>query len=129
MPGFLEYTLYLSTDDVRVAHHLARVLNQKGGGAVVARGQEGERGAAVVVRLFGWQEFPLVRVLETARAAARAFDVRIKGGALGPAPVEALLAVVQHALLLEHLPVIAGAIPREPSREAPVAKGDASAGS
>ncbi|AOQ22607.1 hypothetical protein MTAT_14780 [Moorella thermoacetica] len=126
MPGFLEYTLYLSTDDVRVAHHLARILNQKGGRDVVARGQESERGAAVVVRIFGWQEFSLVRVLETVRAGARNYNVQVTGGNLSPAPVEALLAVVQHALLLDRLPLIAGATPREPLREASGRKADAS---
>ncbi|WP_338827310.1 hypothetical protein [Neomoorella thermoacetica] len=82
MPGFLEYTLYLSTDDVRVAHHLARILNQKGGRDVVARGQESERGAAVVVRIFGWQEFSLVRVLETVRAGPGTITSRLPGETL-----------------------------------------------
>ncbi|BCV20057.1 hypothetical protein [Moorella sp. Hama-1] len=114
MPGFLEYTLYLSSDDVRVAHHLARVVKQRGGQAVNACGQESGRGAAVVVQLSDWQEFPLIRVLETVQAAARPLNVRVKGATLGPTPVAAILAVAQHALLLEHPPVIMG----EPATEA-----------
>lgn len=127
MPGHLEYTLYLDTDDVRLAHHLARVLNQKGGGAIAAMGRGGEPGAAVEVRLFNWQEFSLMRVLETVRAGARSLNVRVIGGNLGPVPVEALLAVVQHALLLDHQPAIYGATPKEPSGKAPGDKGDADA--
>lgn len=111
MPGFLEYTLYLSSDDVRVAHHLARVLNQRGGQAITACGQEIGSRVAVVVKLNDWQEFPLIRVLDTVQAAARFLNVQIKGATLGPTPVEAILAVAQHALLLEHLPVITAGSP------------------
>ncbi|MDN5344244.1 MAG: hypothetical protein PWQ18_355 [Clostridia bacterium] len=103
----LDYTLYLSTDDLRVAHHLARVLNQKGGGAIAARGQEAGSRVGVAVRLLDWRAFPLLRVLDTARVAARPFNIHISRGELGPAPREALLAVVQEALLLETLPVMA----------------------
>ncbi|MBC7324308.1 MAG: hypothetical protein H5T99_03200 [Moorella sp. (in: Bacteria)] len=104
----LQYTLYLSTDDVRVAHHLARVLNQKGEGALVARGQESGGQGAVIVQLLDWQAFPLLKVLETARMAARIFNVRVCRGDLGPAPLPALLEVVRQTLLLDCLPVIAG---------------------
>ena len=106
MAGHLEYTIYLNTDDVRVAHHLARVLTQKGGGAIAARGQEAGRQAAVVVQLLDWQALSLLRVLETARVAARPFNVQITGGTLGPAPLEAIMAVVQQTLLLDRPQVI-----------------------
>ena len=114
MAGILEYTLYLSSDDVRVAHHLARIVKQRGGQAVSACGQETEKGAAVIVRLNDWQEFPLILVLETVQAAARPLNVLVKGADLGPAPVAAILAVAQHALLLAHSPVIMS----EPATEA-----------
>ncbi|MDK2816521.1 MAG: hypothetical protein PWR22_1150 [Moorella sp. (in: firmicutes)] len=109
----LDYTLYLSTDDVRVAYHLARVLNQKGGGAIAARGQEAGRETAVVVHLLDWQAFPLLRVLETVRAAARTFNIQISRGVLGPAPGEAVLEVARQALLLDSPPVIIAPEPGE----------------
>ncbi|KYH33873.1 hypothetical protein [Neomoorella mulderi] len=109
----LDYTLYLGTDDVRVAYHLARVLTQKGGGAISARGQEAGRQTAVVVHILDWQAFPLLRVLETVRVAARSFNVQVSRGVLGPAPREAILEVARQALLLDSLPVIAGPDPGE----------------
>jgi len=110
MAEVLEYTLYLSSDDVRLAHHLARVLNQRGGRAITARGQEFGRGAAVTARINDWQEFPLIKVLETAQAAARPLNVQITGATLGPAPAAAILAVAQRALLLDRPPVITAAL-------------------
>lgn len=107
----VDYTLYLSTDDVRVAHHLARVLNQRGDGAIAARGQEGGGETAVVVHLLDWQAFPLLRVLETALVAARPLNVKVNRGVLGPAPLEALLDVVRQTLLLDSPPVVAGPVP------------------
>ncbi len=104
---YVQYTLYLDTDDIRVAQHVARVLNQKAGSAVGALGREDGSGIAVVVHLLRWREFPLRRVLETALVTLRPLNVKISRGVLGPAPLEALLDVVQQTLLLDSLPEVA----------------------
>ncbi|WP_258360675.1 hypothetical protein [Moorella sulfitireducens (nom. illeg.)] len=109
----LEYTLYLSTDDVRVAHHLAHILEQKGEGFIVARGQEAGPYTAVAVNVLDWRMFPLLRVLETIRAAARSFNVQVRRGDLGPAPLDAILEVAREVLLLDRPPVITGPDPGE----------------
>lgn len=95
MAANLKYTLYLNTDDVRVAHHLAREVSQKGRTAVTARGKEEGGQAAVKVLIHDWEAFPLLRVLETVRAKAKQLNIEVTGGTLGAVPLEALLTAVQ----------------------------------
>lgn len=113
MAADLDYKIYLNTDDIRVAHHLARVVSQRGETAVTARGIEENGQAVVEVLISDWRAFPVIKVLETARASARKLNVEVTGGALGEVPLEALLAIVEQALLLFKLPVIAEVETRE----------------
>ncbi|MDK2820622.1 MAG: hypothetical protein PWP31_587 [Clostridia bacterium] len=98
------YTLYLSTDDVRVAHHLAYVINQKGQKVVSAKGKDISQKAAVVIEVNDWKAFPLLRILENIKAVAKRFDVVVTGGSLDNPPLEALLEVSKEVLLLDKLP-------------------------
>lgn len=106
MATALEYKIYLQTDDIRIAHHLTRTVNLKGGEAILAIGVE-EAGRAVVhVTVYDWQRYSLLSIFETVRAGARQFNVDIVGGRLERVPVEALLSVVQQVLQLNNVPDI-----------------------
>jgi len=104
--ALIAFNLFLSTDDVNIARHIATKIRASDGGlpAVKALGLYVGGQAQVSINLTDYQVTPLYRVVEAVTAEAAAAGVRVSHGELiGLIPQDAVFAVAGHALYLPEL--------------------------
>lgn len=106
--ALIAFNLFLSTDDINVARHIARKIRASDGGlpAVKALGLYVAGQAQVSVNLTDYHVTPLHRVVEAVVAEATAAGVEVSHSELiGLVPQDAIFAAAAYALRLPELAV------------------------
>ncbi len=105
-PPLIAYNIYLTTDDVEIAHKIARAVRYSSGGLrnVQAMGVLVEGLAQVSMNLLDYRKTPVFRVTELVRREAARYGVGIKSAELiGLIPQQALIDAAQWYLQLDNL--------------------------
>ena len=105
-PFLVAFNAYLDTDDVNVAKAVARKVRERDGGlpGVKALGLEVGGRAQVSMNLTDLKATPIPTALEAVRSAAAAHGASVVSTELvGLAPLEAVLQVARHYLVLREL--------------------------